>query len=94
MTTRERGFILGKWIGYIIGCITISSVLITGVGKLYAGDERLRTVEAKSAIMPAILWDTQLLKADARSHSPAHFDSLVINQIQTLGPRPEIRMSP
>lgn len=50
--TREKGFQMGKWIGYTVGMIAIIAALANITGKIYAEDARLDAVEAKACIIP------------------------------------------
>jgi len=89
--TREKGFQLGKWIGLVIGSVTIFGFLVSGMGKIYAEDTRLGAVEDKAAMLPCVLWDLQILKGDARGRNPIRYDSLIENQIKVSGPRPQVK---
>jgi hypothetical protein len=88
---RAKEIEIGKWVAVIVGAIAIFGALAKGIGTIYAEDKRIGDVEETTAMMPCLLWDLQILKADARSRNPVRYDSLVQNQIQISGPRPVIQ---
>ncbi len=88
--TKAKGMEIGKWVGTIVGLLAIFGGLARGIGIIYAEDKRIGDVETTTAMMPCLLWDLQILKADARSRNPNRYDSIVENQVKISGPRPAI----
>ncbi len=88
--TRAKGMEIGKWVALIVGGLAIFTALTKGFGIIYAEDKRIGDVETTTAMMPCLLWDLQILKADARSRNPNRYDSIVENQVKISGPRPVI----
>lgn len=93
-TARERGYPVGKWIGYIGGSMVILGGVSKCVNDAYAYDSRLKAVEIQVIPMKRVLWDMQILVGAEQSRNPARFDSLVHRQTILNGPRPEIKEMP
>lgn len=89
--TRAKEIEIVKWVSAIVGFIAIFGALAKGIGTIYAEDRRIGAVEETTSALPCLLWDLQILKANARSQNSVRFDSVVENQIKINGPRPVIQ---
>lgn len=73
---------LGYWLPRIIGLVTI-------LGFIASASIRVKDAERKTLLIPGVKWDLVLIKSMLRAVDPARYDSVMNNQVQTVGPRPE-----
>lgn len=80
MATKEKD--LFYWLPRIIA-------LVGALGLIASASIRFNDAEKKTAMIPAVEWDLVLIKSMLRAISPIRYDSVMNNQVQIYGPRPE-----
>lgn len=79
-TQKERS--LGYWLGVVLGVLTLLGMFATGAVQL--SDQKKKTEK-----IPGVEWDLRVVKGILRSMNPTKYDSVITNEVQINGLRPE-----
>lgn len=73
---------LGYWLSVVLGALALLGMFASGAVQL--SDQKKKTEK-----IPGVEWDLRVVKGILRSMNPAKYDSVIANEVQVNGQRPE-----